>query len=268
MAVLPTGFALPPLPYLVALVVGVAAVGGTLWRRAPAVTAETVLALAPWMAVGSALHALYVLDTAPAALEPLFGAPAVYATVFVSLGAVWAVAAARYDTPADVDRRLGYTGAAAFVLATLAVLAAGLAVAVVWSVVGLVVAVLVAAVAWALLRRGAPAATTGWPGGLVVFAHALDGVSTAIGVDVLQFGERTPVSRAILDVAADLPTADVIGAGWLFVLVKLGVAGAVVALFADLVEEDPRQGYLLLAIVAAVGLGPGVHNLLLYAVVG
>jgi uncharacterized membrane protein len=100
----------------------------------------------------------------------------------------------------------------------------------------------------------------------VLFGHGLDGVSTAIGVDILGFGERTPASRVILDIAAELPTADTLGVGWLFLVVKLGVAAAVVALFVELVEEDPRQGYLLLALVAALGLGPGVHNLLLYAV--
>nr|NIS28553.1 DUF63 domain-containing protein [Actinomycetota bacterium]NIU64024.1 DUF63 domain-containing protein [Actinomycetota bacterium]NIW25823.1 DUF63 domain-containing protein [Actinomycetota bacterium]NIX20692.1 DUF63 domain-containing protein [Actinomycetota bacterium] len=68
--------------------------------------------------------------------------------------------------------------------------------------------------------------------------------------------------------AGALPTAELLGVGWLFVAVKLGVAGAVVWLFADFVEDDPRQGYLLLAVVAAVGLGPGVHNLLLYAAAG
>lgn len=270
MAVLPAGFVLPPWPYLVALVVGVAVVGGTLWRLAPPVTADTVLGLAPWMAVGSALHAWFVLDAAPAPLAPLFGAPAVYAAVFVALGAVWA--GLTFRTPPDpraTARWLGVVGTIAFGLAAGLVLASGRPLALGWPAVGLVVAVGLAAAVWGLLRRAVPATRiTGWPGALVVMAHALDGVSTAIGVDVLGFGERTPASRLILDLAAGLPTADLVGVGWLFVLVKLGVAGAVVALFAGLIEEDPRQGYLLLAIVAAVGLGPGIHNLLLYAVAG
>lgn len=269
MAVLPAGFALPPLPYLVALVVGVAAVAGVLWRLAPAVTPATVLGLVPWMAVGSALHALSVLDAAPAAIAPLLGTPAVYATGFIGLGIVWTGAEVRERDATAVARRLGLIGAAAFVMAAGAVLLSGTRIDIVWPVVGLVVAVVVTIGAWKLLRRAVPGVdVTGWPGGLVLFAHALDGVSTAVGVDVLGFGERTPISRAVMDFAATLPTAEVLGVGWLFVLVKLAVAGAVVALFADLVEDDPRQGYLLLATVAAVGLGPGVHNLLLYAVAG
>ena len=100
----------------------------------------------------------------------------------------------------------------------------------------------------------------------MIVSHALDGVSTAAGVDLLGFGERTPASRAIMEVAAALPTADLLGVGWLFVLVKVVVASAVVVLFAEYVREDPTPGYSLLGLIAAVGLGPASHNLLLYAV--
>jgi uncharacterized membrane protein len=57
-----------------------------------------------------------------------------------------------------------------------------------------------------------------------------------------------------------------LGVGWLFVLVKLLVAAGIVVLLADLVREDPVEGRLLLGFVAAVGLGPGVHNVLLFVV--
>jgi uncharacterized membrane protein len=121
--------------------------------------------------------------------------------------------------------------------------------------------------AWWLLRRVAPGVeVAGAVGALAVVGHALDGVSTAVGIDVLGFGERTPLSRVIIEAAAALPTADAIGAGWLFVVVKLVVASVVVVLLADLMREDPREGSLLLGFVAAVGLGPGAHNLLLFAI--
>ncbi len=270
MAVLPSGFALPPWPYLLALVGGTVVVGRVLWAIAPPVTAGTVLGLAPWMAVGSALHALFVVDAAPGAVAPLFGAPAVYLTVFVGLGAFWAAATVNLGDAHAVNVLLGLTGLVVLVPAVAAVLVAGGAVDPYWPVVGLLASVVVAGTAWLLLHMyfRTAAETTAWPGGLVVLGHAVDGVSTAIGVDALGFGERTPLSRAVIDVAAALPTAEALGAGWLFVLVKLAVAGAVVVLFADLVQDDPRQGHLLLAVVAAVGLGPGVHNLLLYAVAG
>jgi uncharacterized membrane protein len=267
MALLPAGFALPPLPYLLGLLVGGVVIAVGLWRRQPVVTAATVLGLVPWMAVGSALHALYVLDAAPAVVAPLLGTPAVYATAFIALGAVWLAADSRAPDAVTVARQLGLIGGGVFLFAVGAVLLSGDAPTLVWPLAGLLSTVLIVAVTWELLKRVAPGvAVTGGPGLLVLFGHGLDGVSTAIGVDILGFGERTPASRVILDIAAELPTADTLGVGWLFLVVKLGVAAAVVALFVELVEEDPRQGYLLLALFAALGLGPGVHNLLLYAV--
>lgn len=269
MAVLPTGFALPPLPYLVVLVVGVLVVVRTLWALAPPVTAGTVLGLAPWIGVGAAFHALYVLDVAPPVVAPLFGTPAVYPTVFIGIGALWVAGQVHLGDTRAVAVLLGLSGVTVLLPSLVAVLASGRGVEPIWPTLGLLVGTATAGGTWHLVRRVRPDATaaTGWPGALVVFAHALDGVSTAIGVDVLGFGERTPLSRAVMDLAAALPTAELLGVGWLFALVKLIVAALVVVLFADLVAEEPRQGHLLLAVVAAVGLGPAVHNLLLYAVV-
>jgi uncharacterized membrane protein len=48
--------------------------------------------------------------------------------------------------------------------------------------------------------------------------------------------------------------------------VKLGLAAGVVVLLSEYVAEEPRQGTLLLGLVAAVGLGPGAHNLVLFTV--
>ncbi|MFB6305018.1 MAG: DUF63 family protein, partial [Haloferacaceae archaeon] len=135
-----------------------------------------------------------------------------------------------------------------------------------WPAVGLVVAAAVAAAAWVGLRRLRPGVTvTGRVGPLAVFAHALDGVSTAVGVDALGYGERTPLSRLIIEAGRSLPTVDLIGAGWLFVAVKVLVAAAVVVAMAELVRDDPTEGNLLLGLVVAVGLGPGTHNIVLFA---
>lgn len=267
--VLPEGFALPPLPHLLVLLAAVALVAGALVRVEPTVSDRTVLALAPWVLVGSSLHAFYVLGWVPDAVAPLFGTPAVYLTTFVVAGAVWFVALRVGENP---ERPLAVVGA----LVALAVVGYGLArgatdgLRLFWPLVGLLVAGLLAAALWVATRRTYPGvtATTGAVGALALFGHALDAVSTAVGVDLLGFGERTPISRAVLDVAASLPTADVLGVGWLFVLVKLAIAEFVVILFADFVREDPTEGYLLLGVVAAVGLGPGAHNLLLFVITG
>jgi uncharacterized membrane protein len=268
--VLPEGFALPPLPYLLPLLVAVGLVAGALYRTDPHISDRTIVALAPWILVGSALHALYVVEWVPEAVAPLVGTPAVYLTTFVVAGTVW-LAALRTDR--NPEQSLVATGtlvAFAVVGYALALGGANGGLRLLWPLIGLLVATLLAVALWAATRWTYPGVTaaTGAVGGLALFGHALDAVSTAVGVDLLGFGERTPVSRAVLDVAASLPTAEAIGVGWLFVLVKLAIAEAVVILFAEFVREDPTEGYLLLGLVAAVGLGPGAHNLILFVITG
>ncbi|GAB3315542.1 DUF63 family protein [Haloplanus salinarum] len=267
LALLPEGFSLPPLPYLLALLAGLGVVAGLLARRRPPVTERLVLAATPWMVLGAAVHVLYALETLPDPLRPLAGTPAVYLTAAVLAGATWLVAdATARGTPALV----GGVGAALFVPVVAAVVAVGLArdTLRIGPAVGILVgAAVVAAGAWTLIRRTWPGvAVTGRLGALAVAGHALDGVSTAVGIDLLGFTERTPLSALVIEFAASLPTASLLGSGWLFVLVKLVVAGGVVALLAETVREAPTEGRLLLGFVAAVGLGPGVHNVLLFAV--
>lgn len=267
MAVLPAGFALPPLPYLLALVATLAIVGVGLYRRRVAFGGRHVLALVPWMAAGAALHVLYIVDAAPSSVAPLFGTPAVYATVGAIAGAVWLVAT-------ELDRRpprsIGLVGGVACLLAVAVVVAVGLdrgSLRVVPSVVALVGGGVLTGVVWVGLRRIRPSVgAVGWVGVVTIGAHTLDGVSTAVGVDWLGFGERTPLSRAIIEFGAGLPTADLLGATWLFVLVKVLLASWIVAAFVEYVRDRPAEGYALLGLVTAVGLGPAVHNLLLFAV--
>lgn len=263
-ALLPEGFGLPPLPYLLGLLIGVAVVAGLVVRERPAVTGATVVGLAPWMVVGAALHALLQRGTAPEEIVPLLGTPAVYFVTFVLAGAVWIVAIR--TTPDRVPRVLAASGTVAALPAALAVLLGADGIDPAWSLASLAAAIVLTGACWAGLSRVAPdaTATTGYAGALVVFAHALDGASTAVGIDVLGASERTPLSAAILDFAATLPTADALGVGWLFVLVKLALAAAVVHLFAGYIREDPRRAHLFLAVIAAVGLGPGAQNVLLF----
>jgi uncharacterized membrane protein len=101
-------------------------------------------------------------------------------------------------------------------------------------------------------------------GALVLFAHALDGVTTAIGRDVIGVAERSVVSAEIMEFAADLPTFEYLGAGWLFLVVKVLLAVLIIVLFADYVSEEPTEGNLFFAIIIAVGLGPAANNLFLF----
>ncbi|MDY7081439.1 MAG: DUF63 domain-containing protein, partial [Halobacteria archaeon] len=79
----------------------------------------------------------------------------------------------------------------------------------------------------------------------------------------LGFYEQTPLSRRILDFASTLPTAEYLGSGWLFIAVKLFLVVVVIWQFRNYVEMRPEKGYVALGFIAAVGLGPGIHNLLL-----
>ncbi|ELZ32935.1 hypothetical protein C474_05795 [Halogeometricum pallidum JCM 14848] len=270
MAILPEGFSVPPLPYLAALLVAVGVVAAAAVRRRPAVTPRRVLAFVPWMVFGSAAHVLYVVDALPPLLRPLGGTAAVYLAVgALGVGTFVAADARAGDAVALVLAGLGSLLVAVTVADALFVGAVRGTLAPLVPAVGLVAAAVVAAAAWAVLIRAYPAARlTGAVGFLAVFGHALDAVSTAVGVDLLGFGERTPLSRAIIEFAATLPTEPYLGTVWLFVLVKLVIASGIVALFVDYVREDPAEGYALLGFVAAVGLGPGAHNLLLFTVLG
>ncbi|WP_254545852.1 DUF63 family protein [Halomarina pelagica] len=136
-----------------------------------------------------------------------------------------------------------------------------------WTAFGVLGTLVVTAAAWELLRQAAPAvaARSGYVERFAVFGQALDGVSTLVGVDALSFVELVPISRAILEVAAGLPTAPLFGTGWLFVLVKLGVALAVVVAVADLRGSDDDYRRAVLIAAGLVGLLPGLSNLLLYA---
>ena len=276
--VLPSGFGLPPLPYLVVLVGGVFLLAALLVALEPPVDQRTVVALAPWMALGGALHALNQppIQLYDAALSPLFGTPSVYLTTFNLTGAVWLLLSffgVRTGHDENISRNLGLVGTGVLtvvlLLSAITALRSGL-VDPVWPALAVLLSLFVAAItvlAVALWRtplvvRARYAAPT------VVFAHVFDGISTAIGTDVLGVSERSPLPRAIMEFAAGLPTASTIGSGWLFVLVKTAVAVAVVVLMDEYLQEEPVEASLVLSLVAAVGLGPATNNVVLFLFAG
>lgn len=270
MVVLPTGFELPPLQYTFVLVAATIIVTALLIALDPPIDQRYAVALAPWMAVGGALHAFYQMELYPAAYEPLFGTPAVYFTAYVLTGLVWLLVAAfglirsRYQ---PIPRNLGLIGLGVLtVLFIIGVRESGGDVDIVWSAFAVLVAILntVFVVAAIAIWRTPVFVRTRWVGPTVIFAHALDGVSTAIGADVIGVHERSPIPKAIMDFAGQLPIADAVGVGWLFLLVKLVVAAAIVISFNRYVDEDPVQSTIVLSGIVAVGLGPALNNLFLF----
>ncbi|QLG50889.1 DUF63 family protein [Natrinema halophilum] len=271
--VLPEGFVVPPWYLLVPVVVILGSVIALLWAIEPPVTDFTVLAFAPWMMFGSSLHVLYKLDAFPESIAPLFSAPMVYAVTAIVAGIVWVIAVFLHvgGLQPTVHRFVGITGTAFFSVFSMFAIFRSVEMGTFepfWPVISVVVAGIVTAIAWVALSLWFTdvATTTSATGALVVFGHALDGVTTAIGYDIIGVGEDVPLSLLILQTSESLPSAEYIGAGWLFVLVKVVLAMVILGLFREYVDERPQQARTILALVAAVGLGPAVHNTLLFAV--
>jgi uncharacterized membrane protein len=249
------------------LLASLAAVGWALHRRRPPVTANVALAFVPWMVAGAALRVAALLDAVPEPLAPLATAPAVYGTTAVVAGAAWLA------VPRSPKRLAAVGGGVAGLVIADGAAAAGtidpwplLAIPAAGGVAG------GAVIGYRRLVAGAPT-TDRVLQGMVVFGHALDGVSTAVGVDLRCRGplaacERTPLPRLVMETAAGLPTAELVGVGWLFVVVKVALALGIVHLAAGTLRERPAEGRLLLLAVAALGLGPGCYNVLLFVLGG
>ncbi|MUV60420.1 DUF63 domain-containing protein, partial [Halobacterium sp. CBA1126] len=153
--VLPSGFALPPLPYLAVVAAAVLAVGWLLAREAPPVTDRTVLAFAPWMVLGSTLYVCFQLRLYPDAVAPFFGSPTVYASTFAAAGATW-LAARRSARPLLA---LAAVGAAGALVPTAAAISFGLAndtLTLAWPLAAVVAAAVIGHVAWWSVERVRP----------------------------------------------------------------------------------------------------------------
>jgi len=269
-------FVVPGAPVVGALVAGTLAVASLLYLVRPQVSQRTVLAFVPWMVAGALLHVLYqmhstVEGTVVPAVPAVLSAPSVYVTTFLVMGAVWAPVARRNpDRPGLVSGVLAAAGVGVTVAAgsyALWVAADRFALDPLLPLVGLVGSVLLTGLVYAGLARYRPdvVSSVRYVGALLLFAHVFDAITTAIGVELLDAGERSTFPRLVMDFAANLPTADVLGEAWLFVVLKLLIATAIIALFHSYVEERPGEGNLFFGFMAAVGIGPGSHNFFLFA---
>lgn len=281
MTLLPSGLVVPPVEYVVVLCVLTVAAVGVLDRLDPQVDQQVVAGAVPWMVFGACAHVLYQVerpevaargvDIYPDVLEPLASAPAVYVTTLVAFALAWVGLLAlerRSDGFDSAGVGLAVVGTVASVLLLSFAGAQGAyeGAKPYWSLIGLLVTFPLTGVTYALAAGWRPDATSraGALGLLTVFAHALDGVTTTVGIDVLNRAERSPIPERIMEFAGTLPTEPLLGTGWLFVLVKLALAVGIVLTFADYVEERPTRGNLLFGGAVVFGLGPAVNNLLLF----
>jgi uncharacterized membrane protein len=141
-------------------------------------------------------------------------------------------------------------------------------ISILWPVASILGAVALTIMTWLTINYAAPSVTAhaGWMGIFAIFGQLLDAVSTAIGIDILSLSEQVPLSRAVLEFAATLPSAPIIGVGWLFVVLKLTLATGLVWLVSTDNKPMRISDYVLFLGAGLVGLLPGLRNLILYTV--
>jgi uncharacterized membrane protein len=260
------------LAYATGLLVATAFVVDALRSQDVVLTDRIALAALPWAVAAASLSVLTRNVSVPPSVSPLLSSPLAYLTTFV-LGGCLCVLLSTHATE-DTDppdstvptllARCGWLFVLPIVAVTLAV--DGRQLRLLWPAAGLLVSVLMTGALWGYLSVRVPTVTarTGALGVVVLFGHLLDANTTLIGIDILGFREQTPLPQSILDVAGTLPVADRLGVGWLFLAVKAVIAVAIVHIVAVAVDSHHRP--VLLGVTAVAGLGPGVHNLVLYIV--
>lgn len=251
---------------------------GVLYFIQPPVTDWTVPAIAPWIAVGALVHVLRLQSVFPDVLVPLFGTPMLYLTTATLAFAAWSLSELVTEmrgSNASCDRQMAVAGTVVVVFVVLASLVDSVLAGTLrplWPTLALFGAAVTTGIVWVLVSvyLTETATTVARTGVVVVFAHLLDAITAGIGVVAPGsipdgIGIQPPLMAAILDAGSGIP---VVGGPGLFVVVKLALAVAVVVTFERVVDQRPTEGRLALGVVVAAGLGPALHNVLLYTVSG
>lgn len=100
----------------------------------------------------------------------------------------------------------------------------------------------------------------------MVFGQLCDGFATMVGIDMFGYGEKHPVSDAVIQFGGGLNESLGIDWGegaWLFALVKALLVGLIVWLFVQMRVEQRQQHFRLLIVLAVliVGLAPGLRDI-------
>jgi len=247
--------------------------------------------LVPFMLFGGGLRVVEdsFVSARRAGVEPpvdipwsaVFISPFIYFTVFfvtlaAILGSLWLARTGRVENYYDPLRLTGGVVLAATTLYLVSLAATTDYVG--WNpmmfVITMGLATAIASGAYAAIERYRPEinAGTGYIGLVVIWGHAVDGVANVLASDwthLFGVGEYTPkhvVNRIIIDVTNSVQPASVtaaIGDSWPFLVVKILVAVAILAVFDErFAEENPRYSVMLLAAIVAVGLGPGTRDMI------
>lgn len=247
--------------------------------------------LIPYMLFGGALRVVEdAMDAVPEGVEPaiqypansLIISPLIYFTVFfITLAALLvSVWLDRSGTTETFEWPLAAIGTAILAgtigyLGWLAATETYVEFHPIFTVLTMGLAVLIAVGLWVPIRRRFPWMASGTPvlGGVILWAHSVDGVSNVLALDWGQelglahdLVPKHPVNRGIIAITESVLPESItalIGTAWPFLLVKIAAALVVVALFdEEMFEEGPRFTTLLLIAVIAVGLGPGTRDML------
>jgi len=248
-------------------------------------------ALVPFMLFGGALRV--VEDAVDQGLQEGFGAAIGYPEITLVISpliyfTVFAIALATLLVSKYLERR-GITDTYYYPLAAAgtAVLAVTLGYLLLLSattsyvgshpgvfVVTLGLASLVAGVTYLALERFAPRINDGtkYMGLVVLWAHAVDGVANVIASDwtpvfgLTAYGSKHPVDRILSGITRSIQGPELtalVGDSWMFLVVKIAVPVAILAIFErEFIEESPRYAIMLLGAIVAVGLGPGTRDMI------
>ena len=100
----------------------------------------------------------------------------------------------------------------------------------------------------------------------MVFGQLADGFATMMGIDFFGYGEKHPVSDAVIQFGGDIN--DTIGiswgeGAWFFAIIKSILVGLIVWLFVQMRVEHRQQHFRLLIVLAVliVGLAPGLRDI-------
>ena len=222
-------------------------------------TVAAILAWTPWVALAAAAGVLFA-DGLGTVLGLELGGPSV---VVLAVGVVGWLAVRWWVPRRRATRIFGLVGAALVVpLAVQTARQASVETAG-WLVLALAGALALAAWGRSAIARHGGSERASHLGAFVVFGQAFDALTTAVGIDVLGYGEQNALSAAILSLAEGLPLSGLAGTSWLFIAVKLALSVAVVALFVD--GGDDTENTVIVALAAFAGFGPAVHNVVLFA---
>ena len=162
-----------------------------LWKYEIRIDEYIIISLIPWMAFGASLIVVEVIELGGGGgriiISFLLRNPTVYITTFVILGCVWSIILLlKMDQIAE--KILMVSGLIGFGT-TMVILSREGWSNPAWSIAGLVVALVVSILVWEVVRRKSAEIpkVLGSTGLLVILGQTLDGISTAIGIDILNF---------------------------------------------------------------------------------